>query len=135
MLDETIFKTISNFFLQCGIKFEKFEDLEGMIIQRDILLLETTYLKIKPIIADLKKIFSSSSHTSMQNIAFKKQRWPLINLVRQVLKSCNYVMIPKRISDGYEENGKKKFKRIFIINKINKNNVCKNQPDMIMEHE
>jgi len=123
MLDETILKTISNFLFQCGIKFENFDDLDGMIIQRDILLLDTTYLRIKPIITELKKIFSSSSHTSMQNVAFKKQRWPLINLVRQVLKSCNYGLTPKRISDGYDANGQKKFKRMFIINKLNKNNI------------
>jgi hypothetical protein len=71
-------------------------------------------------ILELKKIFSSSSHTSMQMIAFKKQRWPLINLIRQVLKSCEYSLVPKRISDGYDKNGKKKFRRIFIINKLNK---------------
>ncbi|MEX0596316.1 MAG: hypothetical protein WD512_07430 [Candidatus Paceibacterota bacterium] len=127
MLDETTSKIINNFLLQCGIKFENFDDLEGMIIPREILLLETTYLKVKPIIGDLKKIFSSSSHTSMQNVACTKQRWPLINLVRQVLKSCNYALLPKRISDGYQEDGQKKFKRIFIINKLNKNNEKPNE--------
>ena len=91
-----------------------------MIIPREILLSENTYLKIKPIILELKKIFSSSSHTSMQMIAFKKQRWPLINLVRQVLRSCEYSLAPKRICDGYGKDGQKKFRRIFIINKLNK---------------
>ena len=120
MTEENSFKLIKVFLSQCGIEFENFQDLDGMIIPREILLSENTYLKIKPMILELKKIFSSSSHTSMQMIAFKKQRWPLINLVRQVLRSCEYSLAPKRICDGYGKDGQKKFRRIFIINKLNK---------------
>ena len=120
MTEENSFKLIKNFLSQCGIEFENFQDLDGMIIPREILLSENTYLKIKPMILELKKIFSSSFHTSMQMIAFKKQRWPLINLVRQVLRSCEYSLAPKRICDGYGKDGQKKFRRIFIINKLNK---------------
>ena len=120
MTEENSFKLIKNFLSQCGIEFENFQDLDGMIIPREILLSENTYLKIKPMILELKKIFSSSFHTSMQMIACKKQRWPLINLVRQVLRSCEYSLTPKRICDGYGKDGQKKFRRIFIINKLNK---------------
>jgi hypothetical protein len=120
MTEENSFKLIKVFLSQCGIEFENFQDLDGMIIPREILLSENTYLKIKPMILELKKIFSSSFHTSMQMIAFKKQRWPLINLVRQVLRSCEYSLAPKRICDGYGKDGQKKFRRIFIINKLNK---------------
>ena len=117
MLDEEQLKVVKNFLFQCGIKFETFSDLDDLIIARETLLLETTYLKISPLIDDLKAIFSSSSHTSMQKVAFKKQRWPLINLVRQILRSCDYILVPKRISDGYEKDGQKKYRRVFIINK------------------
>lgn len=120
MTEENSFKLIKNFLSQCGIEFENFQDLDGMIIPREILLSENTYLKIKPMILELKKIFSSSFHTSMQMIACKKQRWPLINLVRQVLRSFEYSLAPKRICDGYGKDGQKKFRRIFIINKLNK---------------
>ena len=30
-----------------------------------------------------------------------KQKWPLINLVRQLLKICGYQLKPFRMSDGY----------------------------------
>ena len=120
MIEENYYKLIKVFLSQCGIEFENFQDLDGMIIPREILLSENTYLKIKPMILELKKIFSSSFHTSMQMIACKKQRWPLINLVRQVLRSCEYSLAPKRICDGYGKDGQKKFRRIFIINKLNK---------------
>jgi hypothetical protein len=122
MFTEEQSKLVKNFLSQCGIEFENFSDLDGMIIHRETLLLETTYLKIKPLINDLKTIFSSSSHTSMQKVAFKKQRWPLINLVRQILRSCEYGLVPKRVSDGYETDGQKKYRRIFIISHMKKNN-------------
>ena len=49
-----------------------------------------------------------------------KQKWPLLNLVRQVLLSSGYNMKPKRLSDGYTKDGIKKYKRIFIVEKLNK---------------
>ena len=66
----------------------------------------------------MKKIFSSSYLTSLQDTAEDKQRWPLLNLIRQLLRSCNYKLTPKRISDGYTLDGKKKYKRMFIVEKM-----------------
>ena len=54
------------------------------------------------------------------NHTWKEQKWPLLNLVRQVLRSCHYKMTPKRVSAGYTKDGKKIFKRMFIIEKLNK---------------
>jgi hypothetical protein len=34
------------------------------------------------------------------------------------LRSCNYKLTPKRVSDGYTVDGKKKYKRMFIIEKM-----------------
>ena len=45
--------------------------------------------------------------TSLQTNAPKKQKWPLLNLVRQVLRYCHYKMTPKRVSAGYTKDGKK----------------------------
>lgn len=52
----------------------------------------------------------------------KKQRWPLLNLVRQLLKVNMYEMKPIRKSDGYTKDGKKKYVRFFLIQKINNAN-------------
>ena len=73
--------------------------------------------KVKEEIVELKKKFSSSSLTSLQKTAESGQKWPLLNLVRQVLKTCNYQMKPIRRSDGYKKDGKKKYKRFFLIGK------------------
>jgi len=66
----------------------------------------------------LKKIFCSSKLTCLQETAESQQKWPLLNLVRQVLKACSYKMEPIRKSDGYTKDGKKKYKRYFVIKQL-----------------
>ena len=75
------------------------------------------YEKVKPLINELKKKFSSSSLTALQKDAAKEQKWPLLNLVRQILKACDYHMKPIRKSAGYTADGKKKYARFFLISK------------------
>tara|TARA_B100001027_G_C16129556_1_gene268624 strand:+ start:235 stop:606 length:372 start_codon:yes stop_codon:yes gene_type:complete len=89
-----------------------------IIVPREIFLNPDTYYIVKEKIPLLKKHFSSSFLTSLQKNANIKQRWPLLNLVRQILKKNNYIMTPLRKSDGYDDEGKKKFKRYFLINKL-----------------
>ena len=75
---------------------------------------------VKKHFVELKKYLSSSMFTSLHENAGKNQKSPLINLVRQVLKWLGYELNPKRLSDGYSEDGKKRYRRIFIIKKIEK---------------
>jgi hypothetical protein len=74
--------------------------------------------ELKERIPELKHIFSSSYLTSLQEPAEKIQKWPLLNLIRQVLRSSNFKLTPKRVSNGYTVDGKKKYKRVFIIEKM-----------------
>ena len=53
--------------------------------------------------------------TSLHKNANKNQRWPLLNLVRQILNTYCYKMEPIRKSDGYTLEGVKKYKRYFKI--------------------
>ena len=102
-----------------GIDFEKLNDQsDQVIIYRDTLLDTDKYNKVKEKIPDLKKFFSSSFLTSLQENAQKKQKWPLLNLIRQLLKTNRYEMKPIRKSDGYTKDGKKKYIRYFLIQKI-----------------
>ena len=113
-------ETIKQFLNKVGIEFENVEQLEGQLIPRDILLNTDLYEEIKKNIPELKKLFSSSSHTSLHKNAEESQKWPIINITRQILKSCNFDMEPIRKSDGKTKDGKKRFKRYFKITKINK---------------
>jgi hypothetical protein len=110
---------IINFLKLCNINFENENDLNGMLIPREVMLSEKTYENIKDKIIDLKKKLSSSSLTSLHKNAKQEQKWPLLNLVRQILKTFNFTMKPIRKADGYTKDGKKKYKRYFIIEKIN----------------
>ena len=94
-----------------------YEEIEGLIIERTILLNNELYKKLYEEIPKIKTILSSSKYNSVHSAAEEKQKWPLINLLRQLLKQYNFILTPKRVSDGYDQDGKKKYKRLFIINK------------------
>ena len=98
-----------------GINFNSISELENFFIPRETLLSDSKYEEIKKLIPDLKKVFSSSSMTSLQKNAEKEQKWPLLNLVRQILNNYGYKMEPVRKSDGYTLEGVKKYKRFFQI--------------------
>ena len=109
---------VKEFLNKCGIVFEDFKMLDGMLIPRDTLLSQEKYENIKEDLAKMKKMYSSGALTALQKSAETKQKWPLLNLVRQILKSNNYNMEPIRKSNGYTKEGKKKYLRFFIIKKI-----------------
>ena len=109
---------IKVFLNKCKIVCSELSDLNGITIPREIFLDKELYLSVKDEIPILKQIFTSSALTGLQSNAEENQKWPLLNLVRQVLRSCNYKMTPKRISAGYTKDGKKIYKRMFIIEKI-----------------
>jgi len=112
------FEHIKLFLNKCNIPVDHFNQLDGMLIPREILINEEIYKNVKDEISILKQIFNSSYLTSLQSTAEETQKWPLLNLVRQVLKSCHYKMTPKRVSSGYTKDGKKIYKRMFIIEKL-----------------
>lgn len=93
----------------------KLSELDGSIIERSKLIEEPRYQRAKLMIPALKEFFSSSYLTSLQNKAPGDHKWPLVNLVRQMLKQCGFKMTPKRLSDGYSKAGKKKFRRVYVV--------------------
>jgi hypothetical protein len=108
---------IISFFNKCNIVCDNIENLDGIIIYRDTLINSILYDKIKSDIPIFKTILNSSIFTSVQKNAENNQRWPLINLIRQILKRYNYELKPKRLADGYTKDGQKKYKRLFEIKK------------------
>ena len=109
---------VKEFLNKCSIEFEDFNHLDGMLIPRETLISNDKYDIIKEDIVKMKKLYSSGSLTALQKNAKENQKWPLLNLVRQILKSNNYKMEPIRKSNGYTQEGKKKYLRFFIIKKL-----------------
>tara|TARA_B100000945_G_C20142353_1_gene484526 strand:+ start:230 stop:589 length:360 start_codon:yes stop_codon:yes gene_type:complete len=110
-------KKILEILNKCSINIENINSLGGLLIERNILLKEETYKEIQHLIPELKEFFSSSSMTSLHSNANLNQKWPLINFVRQLLKSINFKLTPIRKCDGYTKDNKKKYRRYFLIEK------------------
>lgn len=101
-----------------GLEFNNSNYIEEQLIPREVLLSNNKYDEIKCYIPTLKTKYSSSFLTSLQKNANESQKWPLLNLTRQILNIYGYKMGPIRKSDGYTLDGIKKYKRYFLINKI-----------------
>jgi hypothetical protein len=108
-------ETSKNILIASGIMINSSEYPDEILILRDSLLSDKIYKSIETEIVELRKTLSSSSLTSLQKGADKSQKWPLLNLVRQILNVYGYKMIPIRKSDGYTPDGIKKFKRYFQV--------------------
>ncbi len=102
-----------------GIQFNEnnLKEIEELLLPREQLLSEIKYEEVRKYIPELKKNFSSSFMTSLQKNADKNQKWPLLNLIRQILSIYNYHLTPIRKCDGYTPEGVKKYKRFFKIDK------------------
>lgn len=128
-------ENIKNFLNKCKIYIKNFDELNGMLIPRELLLDQSLYENIQEEITLLKQVFTSSALTSLQSTAKDSQKWPLLNLVRQVLRSCHYKMTPKRVSAGYTKEGKKLFKRMFVIEKFTQTELVPFSSDTIVSGE
>ena len=93
-------------------------NLNESLISREVLLDNVKYEEIKHIIPELKQNMNSTFLTALHNDAEEKQRWPLLNLVRQILHVYKYKMTPIRKADGYTVDKKKKFRRYFLIQHV-----------------
>ena len=109
---------IIKFLNQSQIPCSTLNDLHGLLLPRELFFNSTLYTELKKHIPELKQIFSSSYLTALQTPAENIQKWPHLNLIRQILRSCHFKLTPKRVSDGYSADGKKKYKRMFIIEKM-----------------
>lgn len=114
-------QTILEFLKECEIIDKKEETLENVYIKRDKIIAAELYEKMEKDIQKLKEKFSTSSITSLQESAKQRQKWPLLNLIRQLLKINGFVMTPIRKSAGYNAAGKKKYDRYFFIELKEKN--------------
>jgi len=111
-MDKIYLDVLSEFGIQ------NFEQLDGFLIERDALINDEVYKRVSTNVGELKQYFSSSLLTSLQVNAEAKQKFPLVNFVRQLLRAKYYQMEPIRKANGYDKSGKKLYKRYFLIKKI-----------------
>jgi len=102
------------------INYENKEELQGKQFARD-LLLDSNIVKelmvLKPLIRSSG--YKSGKLTSLHKNNETHQKFPAINMVRQVLKCNGFKLTPYVLSIGYDqETGKKLTKRYFNIHNI-----------------
>tara|TARA_B100001093_G_scaffold517331_1_gene598580 strand:+ start:363 stop:800 length:438 start_codon:yes stop_codon:yes gene_type:complete len=117
MKKEEILKSLLNIL---GITYDTIDEIHGKDIDRD-LLLENDIVKklmiLKPAIRNSG--YKSGKLTSLHKNNESHQKFPGINMVRQVLKCNGYKLHPYVISLGYDqETGKKLTMRKFNIHKF-----------------
>ena len=109
-----ILKNMLNFL---KIKYNKIDELIGKEIDRDDLLTKNIIEYYQTFQHDLKLGgFSTGKLTSLHKNNLTKQKFPAINMLRQVLKCKKMWLKPRVESKGYnKKTGKKFVKRSFII--------------------
>ena len=94
-------------------------DLLDIMIMRDKLLEKTTNKILLDKVPELKKVYNTGYLSCLHDNSIYKQKWPAINLLRQILKCNFYHLTPKILSNGYDKlSGKKQVTRVFVIEKI-----------------
>ena len=109
---------VLNFLNLCGIHSVSIQSLDNIIFERNILLNQDTYQKVREKIPEIKNLFSSSYLNSLHKNAMDNQKWPLINIVRQILNSIGFKLVPIRKANGYTKDKQKIYKRFFKISKL-----------------
>ena len=100
-----------------NIEMTSRETLNGTSFERDILLTEDVIHKYYGMIKKLKTTYTSDILTCLHVNSILKQKFPAINMLRQILKCNNFKLKPVVITLGYVDNIKI-VKRYFKIMKI-----------------
>lgn len=106
---------LKDLFSVLNIKITSKYDLINIEIERSVLLQEPFYSYTFQYKKNLKKIYHSSKYNCVHSNSEKKQKFPSINLLRQILKSNQLRLHPHYVSYGYDENKHKIVKRFFTI--------------------
>ena len=95
------------------------EDLIDITIEQDIMKSPAIISQYYKLIPELKKYYNSEMLTCLHKNSLKKQKFPAINMLRQILKCNNLKLKPYSTSNGYDKsNGKKIVRRFYIITSI-----------------
>ena len=120
-VDNVKLKILKDLFRVLHIDIETKFDLINIEIDRNCLLQDPFYSYAINYKKNLKGIYKSSKYNCLHSNSVSKQKFPSINLLRQVLKSNRLRMYPYYKSLGYDDNRKKIVQRYFIIQSLDEN--------------
>ena len=106
-------------FQEIGEPVSELSNIEGTVLTREHFTINNLYPKLQALIPKIKNYLTSSSLTSLQGNAEKKQKNVALNFYRQILRTRGYRLKPFVVSQGYNKtNGKKITKRYYRVEKI-----------------
>jgi len=128
------FKLLVELFDAIDIKIKTREDLHTIILRQDTLkdrnLIEELYRKAP----NLKSFYNSSKLTCLHKNSLDKQKFPAVNMYRQLLKCNNLKMEPYVVSKGYNKySGKKIVERFYRIKELSEKDSENDNLDEIKE--
>ena len=100
---------------------KKDENIENLIIDKEQLKQREIIYKLMELIPKLKTKYNSNMLNCLHRNSLSKQKFPAVNMLRQILKCNNYKLDPYVICNGYNKsNGKKIVERKYKIKLMNK---------------
>ena len=104
---------------QINVHFKEVKELHYQIIPRDVLLEKKVVESLLSMRNLLKSHYHSDMLSCLHSNSDKKQRFPAVCMVRQLLRANGMSMRPKLESMGYDrKTGKKLVKRYYVITPV-----------------
>ena len=117
-IDNEKFELLKEIFSLLNYTITNNDDLFNIILNNHSLRNKDLIEKMYNLIPKLKQKYKSSKLTCLHINSIDKQKFPCINMIRQILKCNNLKLHPYIVCKGYNKSGKKICERYFTIIKI-----------------
>ena len=113
------FDLLKDIFSALEINVKERTDVINIILKQDTLKSKTLITDLNTKVPNLKSYYNSSKLTCLHKNSLDKQKFPAVNMLRQILKCNSFKMEPYVISKGYDKfSGKKIVERFYRIKDI-----------------
>jgi hypothetical protein len=110
------FELLIDIFDALDIKVNNRYEIEAIILKQDTLKSKSLIDELYRRVPNLKSFYNSSKLTCLHKNSLDKQKFPAVNMFRQLLKCNNFRMEPYVISKGYiKYSGKKIVERYYRL--------------------
>ena len=110
------FDLLKDIFSALEINIKERNDISNIILKQDTLKSKTLISDLNEKVPNLKSYYNSSKLTCLHKNSLDKQKFPAVNMFRQILKCNSFKMEPYVISKGYDKfSGKKLVERYYRI--------------------
>ena len=114
------FDLLKDIFSALEIKIDNRYDISNLILRQETLRCKNLIDQLNEKVPNLKTFYNSSKLTCLHKNSLNKQKFPAVNMFRQILKCNSFKMEPYVISKGYDKfSGKKIVERYYKMIDLN----------------